>query len=330
MSGHPEAVAVCDCLQTFLPDVRVVLVTRRDLIASCGSLVRARRTGVWHSWSGSGAGRPLRISPRALRRYADDARAAVTRLRALEQTHEVLEVSYEDDVCTGRAHRRLFEFLELEPVDPTWVHLQKLNPDASRYIRNHAQLTRALAALPEVGAAEEQQRADELRRRASRALPAPFLLGRAAFLADQGRAAAAVADLRQALTHPDAVQRPFPLASAYAALEATVSGEGGPALDALLAEVDAACGRNPVFLKARGTQRARRGRLVLAEGDLVAALLDERDPLGDNAAASCLDTLRGVLHGLDQPPRAQAAVAALRERYRAHPQFTKLQAAVRR
>lgn len=328
VAGHGEALSVCDCLQTFLTDVRVVLVTRRDLIASCGSLLRARRSGVWHSWSGGASERPIRIAPRALRRYVEDARAAVQRFRRLRDTHEVLELSYEDDVCGGKAHERLFDFLGLESVDPTWVHLKKLNPDPRSYIKNHSRLVRALAALPEAGADEEARRAEARRGEASRTLPAPFLLGRAAFLAGQGRPSDAIADLRRALAHADAAQRPFPLAQAYAALEAAAGDADRPALDALLRDVDAACGHNPAFLTARGTQRAGRGIYDLAERDLVAALLDERDPLGDNAAASCLNTLRGVLQSLGEAPRQRDAIAALAPRYRTHPQFIKLQRAL--
>ena len=59
--------------------------------------------------------------------------------------------------------------------------------------------------------------------------------------------------------------------------------------------------------------------------ELWTALLAEQHPLGDNAAASCLDTLRGVLRALGEPERAHAAVRALRPRYRAHPRFEALQ-----
>lgn len=326
VASYEEAVAVCDCLQTFLRDVRVVLVTRRDLIASCGSLVRARRSGVWHSWSGGATDRPLRIAPRLLRRYAEYARTAVQRFRTLHDTHEVLELSYEDDVCGGGAHERLFEFLELEQVSPAWVHLKKLNPDARSYIKNYDRLAQTLAAMPEVCAQTEQLQAEALRRKAAQTLPAPFLLGRAAFLAGAGRIEAAIEDLRQAMTRPDATQRPFPLANAYAAIEAAVADHD--AIGALLARIDAACSDNPVFLKERGTQRAQRGSHELAEGDLVTALLDERQPLGDNAASSCLGALRGVLRSLDKPTRSRAAVTALSPRYQAHPQFVRLQRAV--
>lgn len=328
VAGHAEAVAVCDCVQTFLPNVQVVLVTRRDLIASCGSLMRAQRSGVWHSWSGGATDRPLRIPSRGLRRYVEDARAAVQRFRRLRETHDVLELHYEDDVCGGSAHERLFDFLGLEQISPAWVHLQKLNPEPQSYIRNHARLTRQLAAMPEMSLDREQQLADARRREAARALPAPFLLGRAAFLAGAGRNEDALADFRQALARDDAKQRPFPLADAYAALESAVEGDERSALEVLLTDIDASCGDNPSFLKARGTQRARRGRPDLAERDLVTALLAEQNPLGDNAVSSCLDTLRGVLRALGEPERARAAVSALRPRYRAHPRFDALQRGV--
>lgn len=320
VASHAESVAVCDCLDPFLPDMAVVLVTRRDLIASCGSLVRAQRSGVWHSWAGRSPSGSTRIPTRLFRRYAQMARATVQRFRTLAASHDFLELSYEDDICTGKAHSRLFEFLELEQVEPSWVKLQKLNPDARSYISNYDKLERVLATLPDVDPERESALASTLRRTRSRELSTPFLLGRAAFQAGVGRVQQALDDLQQAMAHADAPNRTHELAKTYAALEAAGAAESSRSL---LDRIDQVCGNNPSSLQARATQREMAGNDRLALADLMAALQADEAELGENGVHAALKALARVLPKLEMPD-ARLALEALEARHGQHPQFSRV------
>lgn len=325
---HEEAVAICDCLDQFFPDMAIVLVTRADLVASCGSQLRARKSGVWHSWAGSSPAGTIRIPPRTFRRYVRTARLIEQRFRRLADTHELLELRYEEDVCGGAAHEKLFAFLGLEPTDPTWVKTQKLNPDAQRYIRNYDHLQRMLAASANVPVAEEEAEAARVRERLAGEQTSAYLLGRAADHAHGGRWARGVEDLRHALTHGDAVQRTFLIAKTYAAFEAG-DGQRHPQIPQMLARIDAACGDNPTFRQLRAAERERNRRWAEARIDLTAALLSDLEALGAHGVRNCLCALARVLRELADPALDEESRRQLAVRHGDHADFARLPDAAR-
>ena len=325
VATHEEAVAVCDCLNHYFSDFKVILVVRRDLVASCGSLAKATRSGVWHSWAGRSPNGKIKIPRDQFLNYANTARSVIHRFRTLSERHDVLELSYEDDVCGGDAHTKLFDFLGLDHLDPTWVNIQKLNADAHSYIENYTKLETELAAMPAVTAETEEDQAAAIRRRHARELPAAFLLGRAAEHAKNQRWALACSDLEQALEHEDATRRTHQVAKTYAALE-TADHDASPQVVDLLRQIDEECGNNPVFRQIRAIQREMASRLEDAREDLVEALLCSGDALGSNGTLVCVRALIRVLKKLNQPGVTAAAVEALAERYGEHPQFGELRA----
>ncbi|MFN3242542.1 MAG: hypothetical protein ACE37K_13650 [Planctomycetota bacterium] len=320
---HEEAVVICDCLEQFFPDILVVLVTRADLVASCGSQLRARRSGVWHSWSGRSPTGTLRIPPRTFRRYVREARLIERRFRALAATHRMLELSYEQDVCGGRAHEQLFAFLGLDVVEPSWVGIQKLNPDANRYIRNHDRLQQLLRRCPVVDPAEEQAAAQAVRARLATDQSTAYLLGRAADLAASGHLERGVRDLQLALQRRDAAPQTFLMAKVHAAFEHP-DAAAHPDTQPLLAHIEAGCGDNPTFLLQRAGERERAGRLDDARQDLTAALLGDPDRLGERGARTGLEALGRVLRALDDAELAARAARELAARHREHPAFAGL------
>jgi len=258
VSSHQEAVALCDCLDTFLPATKVILVTRRDLIASYGSLVRATRSGVWHSWSKQESQRQLRLPPRAFRRYVTMSRATTTRFRTLSERHDLLELCYEEHICTGQAPAKLFEFLGLEPAEPTWVTLQKLNPPADSYVRNHAKLQRLLDTMPEVSTAQEAAMAAEARRLHANQLSPTYLLGRALEHALQRRIADALRDIEHAVPKQIPSGSPHLCARLCAVLDA-YGDDAAPARSAS-EQIAAAFVGNQTFAEERAKERARIAR----------------------------------------------------------------------
>jgi hypothetical protein len=126
-----------------LKAVKVIRVNRRDLVAQCASLDRAWRTGRWHSFHTQAPAvpnpeAPFKISEKVFGQYVDRAvgiRAAFDRLAL---THSVIELSYEDEIAAlgPAAFERVFRFLGVPPVTPSWIHSQKVAPPVSDYLLN--------------------------------------------------------------------------------------------------------------------------------------------------------------------------------------------------
>lgn len=146
-----EAAVLVDSLRTYMPGMRVILTIRDDLVAQYGSLRKARRSNVWHSWN-PGAdterNKPLKMNGWLFRRYALNTLEVIRTLRTLTKSHHVLECSFErllaesDDI-----YRESFAFLGLEARPVVWLKARKVNPPPADYIHNYNALTRILQPL---------------------------------------------------------------------------------------------------------------------------------------------------------------------------------------
>lgn len=140
--------------RTSLRDVYLVRVDRRDLVAQHASLYRAVRSGVWHSFyqvapALKDAKGPFAIPPEEFERYCRECLAARAVLDRLRESHRVFEIDYERDVDggDGSVYRRMFEFLSLPPIAPTWMHSTKVSPPVESYVTNARELYEIAARM---------------------------------------------------------------------------------------------------------------------------------------------------------------------------------------
>jgi hypothetical protein len=140
-------------LRADFPEVKVVLIDRSDLVAQYGSLMNARRTGVWHSWYPS-AGK-TEVAPRTLNRwlfsrYALECLDTMRVLGTLEQSHDVFVCKYDalaaDETAT---YRSIFSFVGVDDLPITWFQAKKVMPPPQTYIANYDELSSVLARLRE-------------------------------------------------------------------------------------------------------------------------------------------------------------------------------------
>ena len=154
------ASAMVSVLQQQLPNLKIIMVRRKDLVAQFGSGIIGRRSGVMHAWN-PGAKERL-IDKIAISRLQFTAFAA-SRLRtykvlaSLAESHEVMNVDYESllDDAQG-VYRSLYKFLGLSEVRATWVAATKVLPPPDQYILNYASMEARLRMIEEnrVGPAE--------------------------------------------------------------------------------------------------------------------------------------------------------------------------------
>lgn len=128
-------------VQKYLPDVRIILVLRRDLVARFGSLVKARKTGVWDGTDDEPAPN-LRLDPHEFAEYVIESHEIRQILRRLEKTHNVMGLGYEEVILEGNlpTHEPLFEFVGVEPMQADWLWERKFSPPPESYIENYQQL----------------------------------------------------------------------------------------------------------------------------------------------------------------------------------------------
>ncbi len=127
------------------PDVKIILTIREDVLAQFGSLKRAKKTKQFHSWVKSKARSPTKISidKGIYSHYLLTNIKIIEVLRSLRQTNDFLEVSYEKDILPGLGYsHKLYEFIELDYVEPTWVNSKKVAPAPGDFIKNYDDLKR--------------------------------------------------------------------------------------------------------------------------------------------------------------------------------------------
>lgn len=135
-----------EAAQSHLADVRIIHVVRHDVVARFGSWVKSRRTGVWkRKENGSRVKRTpeFEISRHDFADYAVRAYQTQDVLRQLQETHEVLELSYEDIILEGKlpTYEPFFEFVDVEPMEADWLSDRKLSPPPESYIKNYHELS---------------------------------------------------------------------------------------------------------------------------------------------------------------------------------------------
>ncbi len=136
-----------------LPEIKVVLTVRSDLVATYGSLCNARRSGIWHSWNDSGrrAGvrKQRRLSPFMFSRFAVRSLQIIHILHQLRKTHDVFEFEYERLLGTSpeTIWEELFSSIGLPTIEPTWLEAKKVMPPPQRFIENYDHLTNLQDAL---------------------------------------------------------------------------------------------------------------------------------------------------------------------------------------
>jgi hypothetical protein len=147
-----DAKNLVDSLQDFFPRMRIIHVRRADWVAQFASLERAQSTGVWHTReerpAASQSDEKLTLSTQKFSAYLKMATEVEQQLHRLHESHAVCEFSYEQDLLPNdprRAHR-LFEFLDLEGMDPTWMRLTKTAPPLEDFVANVDELRAIMTA----------------------------------------------------------------------------------------------------------------------------------------------------------------------------------------
>jgi hypothetical protein len=149
-----DATALVESLQHHFPSLRIIHVRRNDLVAQCASLERAMQSGVWHSFSSTSKAPTadldkIRIGIGKFRSYVNSALAIDEAILSLHDSHDVEVVDFERDIAGDSAGcwRRLFEFLELDAIQPTWTRSSKVAPPVDDYVEDADSLRSALEGI---------------------------------------------------------------------------------------------------------------------------------------------------------------------------------------
>ena len=149
-----EAETFVESVYSNFPDIKIILIIRQDLLAQFGSLKRAQLTGKWHSWikSKDNPGMQLKVDIAEYSWYFLRNMEIIQTLRSLKETHECIEVSYEEDIMQNPIfHNKLYEFLDLQMVEPVWLNSQKVAPEPEEFISNYDAVKKMEPTLLETG-----------------------------------------------------------------------------------------------------------------------------------------------------------------------------------
>lgn len=149
VSSPKEAELVVTSTMRTIPSVKIIVVVRRDLVAQYASLLRAHRTGAWHSWRDTD--RPpvaqVHIRPLLFDRYVTNALDTMAKLQCAPAAY--LVVFEELVVSMVDGFRGIFDFLALPDVPIDWELGDKVSPVPEAYIDNYHEMSNRLASLVE-------------------------------------------------------------------------------------------------------------------------------------------------------------------------------------
>ena len=135
---------VVNVLQNHLKDLKVLIIYRKDLVAQYGSAVHAKKSGIWHSWykeCDKMKASKIKISKWRFIAYVARVVKMYDALKELKNTHDVLELYYEDLILDpSNFYRKIYQFLNLPIVNPTWLKSKKVLPPPQDYIFNYEEM----------------------------------------------------------------------------------------------------------------------------------------------------------------------------------------------
>jgi hypothetical protein len=148
----PSAVALWDYLIT-KETIRIIHLSRRNLLAAYLSLVTAGQTGEWIRLRGSPSVSPpssLNINPVELREFFDFCRAQQRWADTNFSEHLMLQLEYETDIFAGFSNtvRTIYDFLEVPegPVEP--VTMRQALESIPRRVQNYSELKDEFSTTP--------------------------------------------------------------------------------------------------------------------------------------------------------------------------------------
>ena len=142
---------ITEVVQHHLTDLKVIIVVRKDLVAQLGSALSGKKSGIMHSWYKGFEKRkvrPIKIPKWRFTAYATNVFRMYNALKALKKTHDVLEVNYEDLLTEPDLfYNKLFSFLDVPAITPSWLKSKKVMPPPEQYIKNYEPLQARLRAI---------------------------------------------------------------------------------------------------------------------------------------------------------------------------------------
>lgn len=130
-----------NAIRKHFPDIKIILLNRKDITAQYGSMVRAQTTGEWHSWRQPEhpSTTQIKINKHLFKKYILRSSLKFNELKTLANSHDLLEVGYEDCLLSenGPDFSKVFDFLGLPKLSATWLNCDKVAPPPEKYISNY-------------------------------------------------------------------------------------------------------------------------------------------------------------------------------------------------
>ena len=145
-----RAKILIDVLQNYLKDIKIILIIRKDLVAQYGSAQSGVKSGIMHSWYEGFENRhtaKIKINKWRFTAYVLNVFRVYDELLELKKTHDLLEIYYED---IQTSYGKMFEFLNVQPMEPKWLRSKKVMPPPNEYIINYTRMKQLLDKLEEL------------------------------------------------------------------------------------------------------------------------------------------------------------------------------------
>ncbi len=135
-----SARTVVEAIQKYLPQVKIIYIYRSRLTDQYASLVRAQKTGSWHSWQKDIEHKSplIRFKKKEFVNYLKQSLEINRLLSTLRQTNDFFEFNYETDILPNKIENyyKLFDFLGIERINLD-IALKKVAKPTSEYVKKY-------------------------------------------------------------------------------------------------------------------------------------------------------------------------------------------------
>lgn len=142
--NKPEAAEIVkNTITNYLDNVKIIFVERENLTSQYGSIVRAIKTGNWHTWQNDlkESKAKIKANEKHFIEYTLKALKINKTLKQLAKTNEFITVSYEKDIIPNKIENfhKVFDFLNLSYPDYEFP-LKKVAPKPEEFLINYKKL----------------------------------------------------------------------------------------------------------------------------------------------------------------------------------------------
>jgi hypothetical protein len=142
MTSPEEAELIVNAIQKNYPSVKIILISRLNILARLASEMQALKSGKWSVWEKVNIEEKISLSKEQLSSFTAASIESMRVLEQLKNSHQVLDCIYEYDIENGNRnfYPKILDFIGVPFADITWKLTYKIAPAPHQFIEDYGML----------------------------------------------------------------------------------------------------------------------------------------------------------------------------------------------